>query len=247
MKSRYLAALACAAALASPMLAHADAMSSDLNATAPTRFSAPGVYTGAPAFPVTLSMVIAGGGPSDFSTVPLVKALAGDKTDAEVASLQQKFGDAKVTNFVKVFAFVVYDSLASSRRRASRFRLRLTRAQGRQGARRRVMGRRPDARRLQRRSDARSRGIASDPRQVMNDIDTKYGVAADADYHAVLNQAMHDLASVYGLALAFDSGHANPRALAATIAPGARGSRREDRRQRPVDDVRGPAIRAAAQ
>ena len=34
--------------------------------------------------------------------------------------------------------------------------------------------------------------------QVMKDIDTKYGIAQDADYHAVLNQAMHDLAMVYG-------------------------------------------------
>ena len=33
--------------------------------------------------------------------------------------------------------------------------------------------------------------------QVMNDIDAKYGLAADADYHAVLAQAMTDLASVY--------------------------------------------------
>ena len=34
--------------------------------------------------------------------------------------------------------------------------------------------------------------------QVMTDIDAKYGIAKDADYHAVLNQAMHDLATVYG-------------------------------------------------
>src|ERR1700739_2640441 len=33
--------------------------------------------------------------------------------------------------------------------------------------------------------------------QVMTDIDAKYGLAADADYHAVLNQAMNDLATVY--------------------------------------------------
>lgn len=31
----------------------------------------------------------------------------------------------------------------------------------------------------------------------MKDIDAKYGVARDADLHAVLNQAMHDLAAVY--------------------------------------------------
>ncbi|HEY9179072.1 MAG TPA: hypothetical protein VIO32_00025, partial [Candidatus Baltobacteraceae bacterium] len=35
--------------------------------------------------------------------------------------------------------------------------------------------------------------------QVMKDIDAKYGIAADADYHAILNTAMHDLAAVYDL------------------------------------------------
>jgi len=34
--------------------------------------------------------------------------------------------------------------------------------------------------------------------QVMDAIDKKFGVAADADYHAVLSQAMNDLATVYG-------------------------------------------------
>src|SRR5579883_1441277 len=79
----------------------------------PTRFSGSCcVYTGAPALPVTLSMILAGGGPADFSTLALVKTLAGDKTDAEVASLNKKFGAEKVGNFVKVFNFVVSDSLA---------------------------------------------------------------------------------------------------------------------------------------
>jgi len=35
--------------------------------------------------------------------------------------------------------------------------------------------------------------------QVMTAIDKKFGLAADADYHAVLDQAMRDLATVYGL------------------------------------------------
>jgi hypothetical protein len=33
----------------------------------------------------------------------------------------------------------------------------------------------------------------------MDDIDKKYGIAADADYHAILTTAMKDLASVYNL------------------------------------------------
>lgn len=33
--------------------------------------------------------------------------------------------------------------------------------------------------------------------QVMTDIDKKYGIAADAQYHAILTTAMKDLASAY--------------------------------------------------
>ncbi len=200
MKSRFLAALACAAALASPMLAHADAMSSDLNMNAPSRFSGPGVYTGAPALPVTLSMVIAGGGPSNFSTITLVQTLAGDKAGPEVASLKQKFGDQKVTNFVKVFDFVVADTLRIVKEKnvalpsepnpSPKDGKALSAALW--GA-----GQTPNGFNVEVMLDrAVSHPIHV---QVMKDIDAKYGLAADADYHAVLNQAMHDLASVYGL------------------------------------------------
>jgi hypothetical protein len=164
----------------------------------PSRFSGPGVYTGPPALPVTLSMIVAGGGPSDFSTLTLVKRLAGAKTDAELASLKAKFGDQKVTNFVTVFNFVVSDSLAivkaknialpSAPKPDPKDGEALAGAlwaagQTGHGFNVEVM--------LDR---AVSHGIHD---QVMKDIDAKYGIAADADYHAVLTQAMQDLASVY--------------------------------------------------
>ena len=196
---RSLSALACAAiifASAGPALA---ALMSNVK-DQPTRFSGSCcVYTGAPALPVTLSMVIGGGGPSDFSTLTLVKTLAGDKTQAEVASLTKKFGQEKVGNFVKVFNFVVSDSLAivksknialpSTPNPDPKDGKALAEAlwdagQTGNGFNVEVM--------LDR---AVSHGIHD---QVMTDIDKKYGLAADADYHAVLNQAMHDLASVYG-------------------------------------------------
>jgi hypothetical protein len=164
----------------------------------PSRFSGPGVYTGPPALPVTLSMIVAGGGPTDFQTLTLVKRLAGEKTDAEVASLKAKFGDQKVTNFVTVFNFVVSDSLAIVK--AKGVALPSTpkpdpkdgealagalwaAGQTGHGFNVEVM--------LDR---AVSHPIHD---QVMTDIDAKYGLAADADYHAVLTQAMEDLASVY--------------------------------------------------
>ena len=166
---------------------------------APSRFSGPGVYTGKPALAVTLSMVIAGGGPQNFETLTLVKVLAGDKTDAEVAALKQKFGDQKVTNFVTIFPFVVSDSLQIAKMpKASPFPATpnpdpkdgealagalWAAGQTGHGFNVEVM--------LDR---AVSHPIHD---QVMTDIDAKYGIAADADYHAVLNQAMHDLATVY--------------------------------------------------
>ena len=57
----------------------------------PTRFSGGCcVYTGAPALKVTLSMVEAGGGPKDFSTVTLLKVLTGPLFDAAVRSVRFK-------------------------------------------------------------------------------------------------------------------------------------------------------------
>jgi hypothetical protein len=167
----------------------------------PTRFSgACCVYTGAPALPVTLSMIVAGGGPDKFTTIALVKTLAGDKTDAEVASLKAKFGDEKVGNFLKVFDYVVSDSLYI----VGDKKIALPKTPN------------PDPK------DGKALAAAlwgagqtgngfnvevmldravSHPihDQVMTAIDKKFGLAADADYHAVLDQAMRDLATVYGL------------------------------------------------
>src|SRR6185503_11705097 len=105
MKLRTLGAIA-AFALIAPVVALAAGWMPGVT-NAPSRFSGPGVYTGAPALPVTLSMVIAGGGPANFQTTTLVGVLAGPKAGPEVASLTKKFGATKVGNFVKVFNFVV--------------------------------------------------------------------------------------------------------------------------------------------
>jgi hypothetical protein len=165
---------------------------------APSRFSGPGVYTGAPALPVTLSMIVAGGGPGDFKTITLVKTLAGDKTDAEVASLTAKFGADKVGNFVTIFPFVVSDALAIAKAKG----VALPSVPN------------PDPKNGEALAGALwaagqtghgfnvevllDRAVSHPIHvQVMNDIDAKYGIAKDADYHAVLTQAMMDLAAVY--------------------------------------------------
>lgn len=198
MKFRTLGAIA-AFALIAPVVALAAGWLPGVT-NAPSRFSGPGVYTGAPALPVTLSMVIAGGGPGHFQTTTLVGVLAGPKAGPEVASLTKKFGATKVGNFVKVFNFVVADTLkivtakhialpktpSPDPKNGKALAAALWGAgQTGKGFNVEVM--------LDR---AVSHGIHD---QVMTDIDAKYGLPADADYHAVLNQAMHDLASVYGL------------------------------------------------
>ncbi len=166
----------------------------------PSRFSGPGVYTGPPALRVTLSMVMAGGGPSNFKTVTLLKTLTGDKFNAEVGKLTKQYGQQKVSNFLNVFQYVVSDSLKIVNEKhvmlpskpdpdphnGSALAAALWGAgQTGSGFNVEVM--------LDR---AVSHPIHV---QVMKDIDTKYGIAADADYHAILNTAMHDLASVYNL------------------------------------------------
>jgi hypothetical protein len=164
----------------------------------PSRFSGPGVYTGPPALPVTLSMIVAGGGPSDFSTLTLVKRLAGAKTDAEVASLKAKFGDQKVTNFVTVFNFVVSDALSIVKAKGvalpSTPKPDPNDGEALAGALW-AAGQTGHGYNVEVMLDRAVSHPIHD--QVMKDIDAKYGIATDADYHAVLTQAMQDLASVY--------------------------------------------------
>ena len=199
---RKFAAIAAFAALIAPAAALAAGSGSMMpNVTnQPSRFSGPGVYTGKPALQVTLSMVMAGGGPSNFQTVTLLKTLTGDKFNAEVGKLTKQYGKTKVGNFITVCQFIVADTLKIVK--ATNIALPKTPApdphngpalaaalwgagQTGSGFNVEVM--------LDR---AVSHPIHV---QVMKDIDAKYGIAADADYHAILNTAMHDLAAVYKL------------------------------------------------
>lgn len=167
----------------------------------PTRFSGSCcVYTGAPALAVTLSMVEAGGGPKQFSTVMLLKRLTGPLFGAEVAKLSREYGKEQVGQFLKTFDFVVNDSLRivtmkgvalpstpnpdPSDGKALAAAL-WSAGQTGEGFNVEVM--------LDR---AVSHPIHV---QVMKDIDAKYGLGVDAQYHAILTTAMKDLAAAYHL------------------------------------------------
>lgn len=195
---RKFAAIAAFAALIAPCTASAATMPNVVMQS--SRFSGPGVYTGKPALQVTLSMVMAGGGPSDFKTVTLLKTLTGDKFNAEVGKLTKQYGQQKINNFINVFQFIVSDTLKIVNQKhialpktpdpdphngPALAQALWSAGQTGTGFNVEVM--------LDR---AVSHGIHA---QVMKDIDAKYGVAQDADYHAILNTAMHDLASVYKL------------------------------------------------
>jgi len=165
-----------------------------------SRFSGPGVYVGRPALAVTLSMIMAGGGPSNFKSTTLVKTLTGPKFDAEVGKLTKQYGKDKVGQFLTVFDYVVSDSL----RIVTEKKVALPSKPS------------PDPKNGEALAGALwaagqtgsgfnvevmlDRAVSHPIHvQVMDDIDKKFGVAQDATYHAVLTTAMQDLASVYHL------------------------------------------------
>ena len=164
------------------------------------RFSQAGVYSGPPDLPLTLSMIVAGGGPAHFKTTTLLGVLAGAKTKAEVAKLTKQFGADKVKSFLTVFDFVVADSLKI----VTEKKVPLPKTP------------QPDPKNGKALAAALYTAGVVDGKynvevmlaklvshsihvQVMDDIDAKYGRNADANYHVVLTQAMLDLKAVYGL------------------------------------------------
>jgi hypothetical protein len=158
------------------------------------------VYGNQPNLQNTLSLVMAGGGPSMFSTVTLFGVLAGDKAKAEEDALTQKYGAAKFGQFVTTFDFVINDSLAIVTKAG--VKLPSTPEPDPKDGKALSLALYADG------SDSKSKAfnveymldhLVTHPVhvQVMKDIDAKYGQQADADYHIILTQVMHDLASVY--------------------------------------------------
>lgn len=164
------------------------------------RFSAAPVYSGAPNLPLTLSLIVAGGGPAKFDTAKLVGTLAGPLTQAEVQSLTAKFGAENVSSFLEVFNFVIADALKI----VTDAKVALPTAPAVDPT---------DGKALS--AALYTAGVSngkfdveylldnlvSHPIhvQIMNDIDAKFGGKADGNYHAVLTQAMSDLKAAYKL------------------------------------------------
>jgi hypothetical protein len=170
-------------------------------ANQPTRFSGSCcVYTGSPALAVTLSMIEAGGGPKDFSTVTLLKTLTGPLYGAEVSKLTKQYGKDQVGQFLKTFDFVVADALriVTAKKVALPSQPSPDPKDGKAlAAALWSAGQTGNGFNVEVMLDrAVSHPIHV---QVMKDIDAKYGLASDAQYHAILTTAMHDLAAAYHL------------------------------------------------
>jgi hypothetical protein len=210
IRIRSIAAFAAASALlwSAPALAKttvvADAMSGTsvaMQACPPAPRFGGESYCDGPKLTNTLALIEAGGGPAKFSTVTAFGVLADGKAAAEEAKLIKQYGKPAFGQFIKTFDFVISDSLAI----VTKDKVALPSAPV------------PDPKNGKALAAALyADGTASDGTfsveymldhlvshpihvQVMKDIDTKYGTAADAAYHAVLLEIMTDLKAVYGL------------------------------------------------
>jgi len=153
-------------------------------------------YAKSPDLPSTIAFVNAGGGPGKFSTVAALTALVGaDLTGKEVAKLTSQYGKESVTSFVTVFNFAVDDATKIAIADGVKFP-----APG-------LSGKKLAAQLV---GDGTVKGTFwtgymldhlvthKIHDQTMDDIDAKYGAAADANYHKVSNQALFDLAQALG-------------------------------------------------
>lgn len=149
-------------------------------------------YKGAPDLQAAVSLVTAGGPIGSFSVVKAITAMAGPTVaNAEVAKLTKQYGSAKVASFVAVQNFAVNDAVKIATAAGVKFPTPTLK-----GATlaKRVVG-------LGLVSSTYYEGTQLDHlvtnkihEAVMDDIDQKFGVAADANYHRIADQAHYDLA-----------------------------------------------------
>jgi hypothetical protein len=156
-------------------------------------------YTGKPALGVTVALVKAGGGPSNFSLVTALKSMLGaDTVNSEVSKLKNQYSDKKVKMWVKVMNFYVDDALKIIKNKGINL---------------------PPAANMSGKQLAKAlvkAGTAQDGTfwagnlfdhalshnihvQLMNDADKKFGEKWDANAHAVTNQAFYDVAQALGM------------------------------------------------
>ena len=153
-------------------------------------------YTGAPDLQAAISLVTAGGAPGSFSITTALANLAGpDVANAEVQKLTKQYGAPAVASFVEVQNFAVNDAVKIAT--AAGVKFPAPALKGKDLAVRIVQ--------LGLVNGTYYEGTQLDHlvthaihEHVMNDIDAKYGAAADANYHKIADQAHYDLAQALG-------------------------------------------------
>jgi hypothetical protein len=155
-------------------------------------------YGGKPALEVTASLVMAGGGPENFSIATALTNMVGEKlVTAEVEKLTKQYGAEKVKTWIEVFNFAVKDAL----RIATEAGVKLPEGK--------IKGKKLAETLVKAGLDkdgtfyteflldkAVSNAIHH---KVMDNIDAKFSVEADGIYHQITNQAMYDLAQARGV------------------------------------------------
>ena len=154
-------------------------------------------YTGAPDLQATISLVTVGNDKGKFSIVKALTNFAGaDTANAEVAKLVKQYGKPAVDAFVTVEDFAVDDAVQKAT--AAGVKFPKPEMSGKPLATRVVTLGLDDGTFYI--GTALDHLLTHDIHEaVMGDIDLKYGMAADANYHRVANQALYDLAHALGV------------------------------------------------
>jgi hypothetical protein len=154
-------------------------------------------YTGAPDLQVAISLVTAGGPPGSFSITKALASLVGQSAaDAEVAKLTKQFGSDNVSSFVTVQNFAIDDAVKLATAAGVKFpqpHLTGTALAKRAVALGVVNGTYYEGTQLDHLVTNKIHEA------VMDDIDKKFGAAADANYHRIADQAHYDLAQALGV------------------------------------------------
>ncbi len=195
-------AIVAAALLIVTGAANADSMSNSSDgrnsmnmANGMDRYGGP-IYRKSTDLPTTNAFIEAGGGAGNFSAAAALTSLLGKATtDAEIDKLNAQYGQPAVKSFIDVFNFAVND--AAKIATASGVTFPAPALSGHKLA-------------MQLVNDGTVNGTFwtgylldhlvthKIHDQVMSDIDTQFGPAADANYHKISNQAMYDIAQALG-------------------------------------------------
>jgi len=157
------------------------------------------VYDGEPALEVTAALVEAGGGAEDFNFATALVSMLGEQTvNAEVAKLNEQYGEQAVNGFIDGMTFAVKDGLMRATEAGVSLPAPPADLKGVKLAETLVSaGTAPDGTWWSGYlfDKALSHAIHN---QVMADIEAKFGRDADENTHRILNQAMYDVAQALG-------------------------------------------------